>query len=179
MEVDFQASRHNSFDNGLPIAIISLDDLQLDPKGRRKSSVSYRLRAAVPTEATVVEQPEMDPEPQPQPEPTPEVTQTWCFIRLVDRVINGMDEVITKNKKILKITVSIILLLLYLSYVGYSLSFRFGDEGSWRLLVCTIIGLLYLTWKLITASALYETLKKSLGSKNPENITKARKIIRW
>ncbi|KAK3588711.1 hypothetical protein CHS0354_026030 [Potamilus streckersoni] len=44
---------------------------------------------------------------------------------------------------------NIILFLLYIAYFSYAMYFRFGDEGSWRLLVCTSLGVLHLSMKLL------------------------------
>ncbi|KAK3109178.1 hypothetical protein FSP39_024723, partial [Pinctada imbricata] len=43
----------------------------------------------------------------------------------------------------------IVLGILYIAYLAYSFSFRFGDEGSWRLLICTLLGVILLVFHLL------------------------------
>lgn len=43
----------------------------------------------------------------------------------------------------------VLLFGLYVAYFVYSVNFRFGDEGSWRLVVCTALAVLYISWCLL------------------------------
>lgn len=43
-----------------------------------------------------------------------------------------------KNSRLVKTTLCLIILVLYLVYFGYAMYYRFGDEGSWRLLGVTV-----------------------------------------
>lgn len=47
-----------------------------------------------------------------------------------------------KNKTIIKFVFKSVLLLAYLSYVAYAMYYRFGGEPEWRLLVCSVFGLM-------------------------------------
>ncbi|XP_033762081.1 uncharacterized transporter HI_0519-like [Pecten maximus] len=98
---------------------------------------------------------------------------------LIDKLFHRIRDAVSEYKKLIKQIVWSLLLLLYLAYVVYSLSFRFGDEGAWRLLICTILLVVYLGWGIIKTLSMYQSFKNSLGSKNPENITKVKKLIRW
>lgn len=59
-----------------------------------------------------------------------------------------------------KNTVYAVLFVLYIAYVVYSVKFRFGDEGSWRLVICSSIAALYLGYCLIE-SLFGESVKPS------------------
>ncbi|XP_021350798.1 uncharacterized protein LOC110448730 [Mizuhopecten yessoensis] len=166
--VDLNPSRHRCLDNGIPIATIPLN--KLDPDVRGMSSVDSQSDVVIP-QAYELEDPDQMP--------TEDGLVIAEKVLFIDKIIYGIRVVILKHQKILKTITYSILLLLFLAYVAYSLSFRFGDEGSLRLLVCTILLLMYLGWGIIKNVSLYRAFKKSLGSKNPENITKAKKIVRW
>lgn len=51
---------------------------------------------------------------------------------------------LSKHGSKIKLLFKLVLLLLYFAYFGYAMYYRFGDEGSIRLLVCTILGVLIL-----------------------------------
>ncbi|KAH9524811.1 hypothetical protein Btru_027928 [Bulinus truncatus] len=73
----------------------------------------------------------------------------------------------------------IICLLAYIAYFAYAMYYRFGDEGSIRLLVCTIIGTLLIIYnKLISKhlSFVTESINKFYSTANNG---KARRIIKW
>ncbi|XP_053374294.1 uncharacterized protein LOC128546916 [Mercenaria mercenaria] len=46
-----------------------------------------------------------------------------------------------RHSKIIWTTIYILLLLAYCAYLSYALYFRFGDEGSWRLLGFSVFGI--------------------------------------
>ncbi|XP_056008146.1 solute carrier family 28 member 3-like isoform X3 [Ostrea edulis] len=54
-----------------------------------------------------------------------------------------------QHKQHVWITIYAILFCLYVAYFTYSLKFRFGDEGSWRLVVCSGLVLLYVVWRVL------------------------------
>ncbi|KAK3103459.1 hypothetical protein FSP39_019420 [Pinctada imbricata] len=74
-------------------------------------------------------------------------------------------------------TIKGIILVLYLVYVGYSFSVKFGDEGSIRLLVCTLFGLLLMTWRFIKRRHPERILPNSCYNIWEEKIF--RKVMRW
>ncbi|XP_060085850.1 uncharacterized transporter YutK-like [Ylistrum balloti] len=165
MDVDQSASRQR-VENGITVALISLN--KLDSDGKRISSVNSHIDVENPP---IVETAESGPQS--------------CNVGggektfFIDKLFHGIHGSVLKHKKTVKRIIYSVLLLLYLAYAVYSLSFRFGDEGSWRLLICTILLLMYLGWRIITTLSVYQSFRKSLGPKNPENITKAKKIVRW
>lgn len=57
----------------------------------------------------------------------------------------------SENKRVIVIIIKVVLFLLYMAYFAYSMYYRFGDEGSYRLLVCTIIGVVLLVIHLTSA----------------------------
>lgn len=59
--------------------------------------------------------------------------------RCVGAIQTSLHDAYSNNKQIVHVVCYIILLLLYLSYFSYAMYFRFGDEGSVRLLVVTIV----------------------------------------
>lgn len=67
----------------------------------------------------------------------------------------------------------------YFAYFGYAMYYRFGDEGSLRLLVCTIIGVLLLVYSYLGDTVLkpvHDNINFFLGDVTHE---KKRRIIRW
>lgn len=76
--------------------------------------------------------------------------------RFVNRIQSNLRSFYKRSKNTIWTIFWVIMILLYLAYVGYALNFRFGDEGSYRLLVCTIIG--------VVGIAVYY-IKKALGDK--------------
>lgn len=88
--------------------------------------------------------------------------------------INGF---IQKHKSRIKAFVAVVCLLLYLGYVGYSLFYRFGDEGSWRLLIGTALGLLMIVWRIFTGSNAYKKMSEGFNKLTvPE---KVKLVVKW
>ncbi|KAL5006942.1 hypothetical protein ScPMuIL_015748 [Solemya velum] len=54
-----------------------------------------------------------------------------------------------KNCNIMWGVIYVILLATYFAYFGYALYWRVGDEGSVRLIVCTVVGALFVTYRLV------------------------------
>lgn len=74
--------------------------------------------------------------------------------------------------------VGIIILLAFFAYFAYAMYYRFGDEGSIRLLVCTILGVLILVHNYVHGhlAKLFSFINVFLT--NPK-YQKIRRIIRW
>ncbi|XP_033761485.1 uncharacterized transporter HI_0519-like [Pecten maximus] len=162
-----QTSRQNK-DNEIPVTIISLN--KLDSEGNRMPPVNSIKDVKIATTLLTTDPDQMDKDDD-------LVAGGREFF--IDRLFDKGKDFVLKHKKRFKQIVYSVLLLLYIAYVVYSLSFRFGDEGAWRLLICTMLLVVYLGWVIIKTLSGYQSFKKSLGSKNPESITKAKKVIRW
>ena len=65
-----------------------------------------------------------------------------CCSRNTLRIQTAVYSCLKTYKNLIKIVIKTVLLLVFLAYVGYSFYYKFGGEPEWRLLVCTIIGLL-------------------------------------
>ncbi|OWF51722.1 Sodium/nucleoside cotransporter 1 [Mizuhopecten yessoensis] len=126
--VDLNPSRHRCLDNGIPIATIPLN--KLDPDVRGMSSVDSQSDVVIP-QAYELEDPDQMP--------TEDGLVIAEKVLFIDKIIYGIRVVILKHQKILKTITYSILLLLFLAYVAYSLSFRFGDEGSLRLTLYFVV----------------------------------------
>lgn len=86
-----------------------------------------------------------------------------------------------QNRRRLRRLVYLILVLIYLVYFGYCLYFRFGDEGSWRLAVCTVFAILMILWKVLKRTQA-RRLKPKFPIPSqcvPVSNTKAKRIVRW
>lgn len=68
---------------------------------------------------------------------------TGCA-RVANKIQTGVVGTLSKHGSKIKLLFKLVLLLLYFAYFGYAMYYRFGDEGSIRLLVCTILGVLIL-----------------------------------
>ncbi|OWF42578.1 solute carrier family 28 member 3-like [Mizuhopecten yessoensis] len=69
-----------------------------------------------------------------------------CVFNIRQNVVSGL----MSQRIQIQRCVIIIILCLYFAYFGYCMYFRFGDEGSIRLLVCTVFGVL-LAFSLLVA----------------------------
>lgn len=52
---------------------------------------------------------------------------------------SNISESMNKNARNIKLGVAVFLVLLYFAYFAYAMYYRFGDEGSWRLLGFTVL----------------------------------------
>lgn len=68
---------------------------------------------------------------------------TGCA-RVANKIQTGVVGTLSKHGSKIKLLLKLVLLLLYFAYFGYAMYYMFGDEGSIRLLVCTILGVLIL-----------------------------------
>ncbi|KAK7479261.1 hypothetical protein BaRGS_00029509 [Batillaria attramentaria] len=75
-------------------------------------------------------------------------------------------------------TVQCVLLLLYFAYFAYALYYRFGDEGSLRLLACTLFGVFILCLKLAWGH-ISRFAAQCFPSVPARNSKRMRKICRW
>ncbi|CAL1526427.1 unnamed protein product [Lymnaea stagnalis] len=99
--------------------------------------------------------------------------------RVIMRAQEGLIKGAHLHKNIIMSVVGAVFLLLYFAYFGYAMYYRFGDEGSIRLLVCTIIGVVMMVYNLVIAKRLgfcTIPLDRFLSSTDHK---KVRKIIRW
>ncbi|KAL5007130.1 hypothetical protein ScPMuIL_015936 [Solemya velum] len=86
-----------------------------------------------------------------------------------------------RNKRSLLNALYIILVLVYLVYFGYSLHFRFGDEGSWRLAVCTVFAVSLILWNIIKKHQCIRSKPKLAITPKCLSLPRerAKNIIRW
>ncbi|XP_063422699.1 solute carrier family 28 member 3-like [Mytilus trossulus] len=65
-----------------------------------------------------------------------------CCSRQTLLIQSAVYTCLRKNKTIIKLVFKSVLLLAYLSYVAYAMYYRFGGEPEWRLLICSVFGLM-------------------------------------
>lgn len=98
--------------------------------------------------------------------------------RVINRAQRLLVDIYTEHNTVIIRVVLLALLGLYLAYVIFSLGFvRFGDEGSIRLLVGTIIGLLILGW-IVMGDNFTTFVSGILPKPSPEGRLRAQTIIR-
>ncbi|XP_071101865.1 solute carrier family 28 member 3-like [Haliotis cracherodii] len=100
-----------------------------------------------------------------------------CWSSAIRRVENTVSRFMDKNRGYVVAGVKGLLLLLYLAYFGYCMYYKFGDEGSIRLLVGTLIGVLYVLKKTTKGLCNFNCLGRCssvLGGKK-----KTRAVQRW
>ncbi|XP_050419491.1 sodium/nucleoside cotransporter 2 [Patella vulgata] len=76
-----------------------------------------------------------------------ESTYTCC--RWYNRFHTKVKKWVNKYSKRINVVFKFITFIFYLMYFGYAMYWRFGDEGSMRLLVCTVLGILIICHKII------------------------------
>ena len=84
------------------------------------------------------------------PLPSRDGIEAGCCGRNISRYTKYMNKVeaffqVYKQKVILSLTGALI--LGYFVYFVFALIYHVGDEGSWRLIGCTILGVLLLSWQ--------------------------------
>ncbi|XP_061179839.1 solute carrier family 28 member 3-like [Saccostrea echinata] len=98
--------------------------------------------------------------------------------KIADKIQKAVDAIFSKYQSKIKFAFKILLLLLYFAYFGYAMYYKFGDEGSIRLLVCTILGvillLIYVSQRLLGSKFQMKSNEKSFAKK-----TRVRKIKRY
>lgn len=68
---------------------------------------------------------------------------TGCTM-LADKIQTAVGVVFSKHGNEIKFVIKLFLLLMYFAYFGYAMYYKFGDEGSIRLLVCSLLGVMFL-----------------------------------
>ncbi|XP_033762258.1 solute carrier family 28 member 3-like [Pecten maximus] len=95
----------------------------------RPSDVAVRIQNGSPGD--VDDDPGYDDDP-------PKDHCSLCVYNVQKRIVGCL----TSQWVIIKRAVLLVILCLYFAYFGYCMYYRFGDEGSIRLLVCTVFGVL-------------------------------------
>lgn len=126
-------------------------------------------------QAYVVENENGKPPEQPDGVEPPQKTASTGWVGTVQVSVGAF---YMNHRSRLVLAIKLCILLLYFVFVGFAFRHRFGDEGSMRLLVCTIIGVILLIVHLLAAP-----VKKRFCSSWPRRTSKssqkARKILRW
>lgn len=90
-----------------------------------------------------------------QPEETVDDYDYNAYERTLLAVQHSLASFYKRHSKVIWTCVGIILLLAYFVYLGLAINYRFGDEGSWRLLGFTIFGVILLV--IVKLGNAYET----------------------
>ncbi|GFR79606.1 solute carrier family 28 member 3-like [Elysia marginata] len=72
------------------------------------------------------------------------------FSRFVGQIQKGVRQFSETYSATLWLLFYIVLLIAYFTYFGFAMYHRFGDEGSWRLMIGTVLGSFLLAFHLIT-----------------------------
>ena len=94
--------------------------------------------------------------------------------------IESLTYTVRENQSKIYTGIKLLLLAGYLVYFGFAVSYHVGDEGSWRLIVSTIVGLLFIVWNIFKNSKHYihwNKLTDKVGSTYGEG--KLSLIVRW
>ena len=84
-----------------------------------------------------------------------------------------------RQKPNIVIGMKVVIMIGFLACVVYSFTVRFGDEGSIRLLVCTVVGLSLISWKRFKRSKFSWTHCRLKPTCNTRSWNKQRKIAQW
>ncbi|CAL1526426.1 unnamed protein product [Lymnaea stagnalis] len=90
-----------------------------------------------------------------------------------------LESCMTLHKRAFWAVFGIILLIAYFAYFGYAMYYQFGDEGSVRLLVCTVIGAAMLFYSLVGQRICARPSRRLHKFLNNDNYIKVRRVIRW
>ncbi|KAK3103289.1 hypothetical protein FSP39_018224 [Pinctada imbricata] len=71
------------------------------------------------------------------------------FSRTVFLVQSMTSSVYQDNKSLIWRVIYVVLVLLYFAYFGYCMYHEFGDEGSIRLLVCTVLAVIFIAYDIV------------------------------
>ncbi|XP_046568403.1 solute carrier family 28 member 3-like isoform X1 [Haliotis rubra] len=81
----------------------------------------------------------------PSPPEEPEDRGNRCS-RGVGTLQTAVTSAYTKHEKAVWMVIKILLMVGYIGYFGYAMYYRFGDEGSYRLMVVTVLGAFIILW---------------------------------
>lgn len=98
--------------------------------------------------------------------------------RLIYKLQHSLIDAWTAHRAVAIRVVQCILLVLYFTYFGYAMYHRFGDEGSVRLLLGTILGVLIVSVNL-TSGHISSVASRCYSAIIRGNDKQFRKIIRW
>lgn len=121
---------------------------------------------------------EMDDAPNFDDEP-PTDRCSLCVYNIQKRIVGCL----STHAHWIKKTALLLILCLYFAYFGYCMYYRFGDEGSIRLLVCTVFGvllafsLLVLGWTKKPRRNLWKRLKPCLTSKKGKRVIRILSLL--
>ncbi|GFO44651.1 sodium/nucleoside cotransporter [Plakobranchus ocellatus] len=122
----------NDVGNGHYVNNIQLTLNEADPE----QALNHRSCTPQPTSAKVEDQGEFQ-EIKPKEF---NLNDHNAFIRALATAQNGISNGYTNHKSTIWRVVGVLLLALYLVYFGFAMDYEFGNEASWRLLVCTVLG---------------------------------------
>lgn len=84
------------------------------------------------------------------------------------------------HRKIIVRIIKCLLLVGYFVYLGFAIAHHVGDEGSWRLIICTILGLCLIAWHFVKKTKYYNRWKELIESSDTwYSEGKKSLIVRW
>ncbi|XP_052804830.1 solute carrier family 28 member 3-like [Mya arenaria] len=87
-----------------------------------------------------------------------------------------------RKEKVVNTGTALLVILLYFAYIAYAFYYRFGDEGSWRLLGVTAFIVLYITWSRlhgVYGEQMNAWWKRGRGFRNSVTARRSRLVITW
>ena len=72
-----------------------------------------------------------------------------CYTRMVYNIQTNIEKTIEEHGAVIKTVIYMLLGVAYYCYFGYAMYYEFGDEGSVRLMVCTVLATLFVAYILI------------------------------
>lgn len=123
------------------------------------------------------QQEDIDEDFEPTPKPFNPLDHN-LFVRFIMVIQTAVSETYTRHKVIFWRIIGVILLVGFLVYVGFSIHHEFGSEASYRLVICTALGLVLLLIHLLR-DYFQPTVNKIDNFLSNPSYTKARFVIRW
>nr|KAG5706314.1 hypothetical protein BaRGS_026096 [Batillaria attramentaria] len=107
-----------------------------------------------------------------------------CIGRAVLRTQRGVSSLQTwLNEKFRGHFFAVVALILYFAYFAYAMYYRYGDEGSVRLLVCTILGVVIATRhrvaKLLSKTPCFKWARSKKSSQTQSRVETIRFFTKW
>ena len=72
-----------------------------------------------------------------------------CYTRTVFKIQTNIETTFEEHGAVIKTVIYLLFGVAYYCYFGYAMYYEFGDEGSVRLMICTVLATIFVAYNLI------------------------------